>query len=185
MAADELDDKVARPAPGSLASPAAVPDRSAIPPAEQRVSFQVHRVNAKLGQVANVLFRCHGLDLISSRILVFLLEKHEMRVGELVDLMVLPQSTISHQLQRLDKRGLIRRRRTREDNRAVAVTLTSQGLLIARECNGLSHKVYRQMTDGLSEAEIGQLGALLRKVFQTLDAFEGGETGGAPAGTKA
>jgi DNA-binding MarR family transcriptional regulator len=141
------------------------------PPTDQRVSFQVHRVNAKLAQVANTLFRYHDLDLISSRILVFLLEREEMRVGELVDLMVLPQSTISHQLQRLDKRKLVRRRRAREDNRAVAVTLTPAGRQVAAECHELSLNVYRRMTEGLSDNEVRQLGKLLGKMFDTLEGF--------------
>ena len=75
---------------------------STAPPMNQRLTFQVHRVNAKIAQVANSLFRIQQLDLLSSRILVLLLERDEMRVGELVEEMVLPQSTISHQLQRLE-----------------------------------------------------------------------------------
>jgi MarR family transcriptional regulator, organic hydroperoxide resistance regulator len=141
-------------------------------PLEGRVSFQVHRVNAKLAQVANSLFRNHKLDLISSRILVLLLEHEQMRVGELVDLMVLPQSTISHQLQRLDKHGLIRRRRVREDNRSVAVSLTPAGRLIATECNALSLNVYRHITEGLDDTEINYLGLLLGKMFNALESFD-------------
>ena len=137
-----------------------------------RVSFQVHRVNAKLAQVANSLFRNHKLDLISSRILVLLLERGQMRVGELVDLMVLPQSTISHQLQRLDRHGLIRRQRVREDNRSVAVSLTPTGRLIAMECDALSLNVYRHITEGLDDTEINYLGLLLGKMFDALESFD-------------
>ena len=49
--------------------------------------------------------------------------------------MVLPQSTISHQLQRLEKRKLLGRRRAQDDNRSVAVSLTQQGPEVARQCN--------------------------------------------------
>jgi DNA-binding MarR family transcriptional regulator len=137
----------------------------------RRLTFQVHRVNAKVAQVANSLFRLQQLDLLSSRILVFLLERDEMRVGELVDEMVLPQSTISHQLQRLEKRKLLRRRRARDDNRSVAVSLTPKGLEVARECNQLSLAVYRHMTERLSGAEADELARLLGKMFATLETF--------------
>jgi predicted transcriptional regulator len=74
----------------------------------QRLTFQVHRVNAKIAQVANPLSSASSnWTCLSSRILVLLLERGEMRVGELVEEMVLPQSTISHQLQRLVKRKLL------------------------------------------------------------------------------
>jgi DNA-binding MarR family transcriptional regulator len=118
----------------------------------RRLTFQVHRVNAKIAQIANPLFRIQQLDLLSSRILVLLLERSELRVGELVDEMVLPQSTISHQLQRLEKRKLLRRRRARDDNRAVAVSLTPKGLEV-------------------SGAEAAELARLLGKMFATLETF--------------
>ena len=160
--------------PGALAANAgrgAIAAASAAP-LESRVSFQVHRVNAKLAQVANSLFRNHKLDLISSRILVLLLERGQIRVGELVELMVLPQSTISHQLQRLDKHKLIRRRRVREDNRSVAVSLTPAGRVIAAECDALSLNVYRHITEDLDDREIGDLGLLLGKMFKALERFK-------------
>jgi len=144
---------------------------SAAPPMNRRLTFQVHRVNAKIAQVANPLFRIQQLDLLSSRILVLLLERGEMRVGELVEEMVLPQSTISHQLQRLEKRKLLRRRRAKDDNRAVAVSLTRKGLEVARQCNQLSLAVYQHMTERLTGVEAAQLARLLGKMFATLETF--------------
>jgi len=144
---------------------------STAPPMNQRLTFQVHRVNAKIAQVANPLFRIQQLDLLSSRILVLLLERGEMRVGELVEEMVLPQSTISHQLQRLEKRKLLRRRRVKDDNRAVAVSLTRKGLEVARQCNQLSLAVYQHMTERLTGVEAAQLARLLGKMFATLETF--------------
>lgn len=143
-----------------------------VPPVDVRVSFQVHRVNAKLAQVANRLFRAQNLDLISSRILVFLLERGEMRVGDLVELMVLPQSTISHQLQRLDRRKLLKRRRMREDNRSVAVVLTPLGQQVAQACNDLSTDVYRSLVEDLSEQDLAQLTILLGRMFGALVAYD-------------
>jgi MarR family transcriptional regulator, organic hydroperoxide resistance regulator len=141
------------------------------PPTHTRVTFLIHQVNAKIAQVANPLFRIHALDLVSSRIVVLLLEHHEMRVGELVETMVLPQSTISHQVLKLEKRGLVRRRRAADDNRAVAVSLTPKGEAVARECNQLSLAVYRHIVDGLSDAEADVLRALLGKMFAALGSF--------------
>jgi DNA-binding MarR family transcriptional regulator len=142
------------------------------PPAQERATFLVNRVNAKLAQVANRLFRIHGIDVVSSRILIYLLERGQMRVGELVDLLALPQSTISHQLRRLDKAKLIRRRRSLEDNRAVAVVLTSAGRFAAQECNAFSLAVHRRMASHLGEREIRQLNLLLLQMFEVLNDVE-------------
>ncbi len=156
---------------GARAARTRSPPSAAPPPMAQRLTFQVHRVNAKIAQVANSLFRIQQLDLLSSRILVLLLERDEMRVGEFVDEMVLPQSTISHQLQRLEKRKLLRRRRAKDDNRSVAVSLTPKGLDVAQQCNQLSLAVYQHMTERLTGVEAAQLAKLLGKMFATLETF--------------
>jgi len=64
-------------------------------PFDSRLTFLVYRVTAKLTLVANRLFRQHGLDIYSSRILLLLLDVDDRAVGELVDTMALPQSTVS------------------------------------------------------------------------------------------
>lgn len=148
-----------------------LPSTGNAPPVEERVSFLIHKVNARLAQIVNREFRVLGLDLFGSRILVFLLERREMRVGELVEAMVLPQSTISHQLQRLEKKKLIRRRRTKEDNRSVAVVLTPYGEQIALQCNDLSLTVYRALTAQFSTAELDALRSQLRRMFEALGEF--------------
>lgn len=152
----------ARPAAAGLAR---------LPPIDERISFIIHQINARLAQVCNPLFRRYHLDLFGSRILVILLERGEASVGELVETMVLPQSTISHQLQRLEKQRLILRRRNRTDNRSVVVTLTQGGKNVARECNDLSAAVYRAMTENLSASELAKIRDLLRRVFVSLGDF--------------
>jgi DNA-binding MarR family transcriptional regulator len=144
---------------------------SSVPPLDARVSFLIHRINARLAQVCNPVFRRHHIDLYASRILVVLLERKEVSVGELVDAMVLPQSTISHQLQRLEKLGLVRRRRRQADNRSVGVTLTARGGAVAGECNELSAVVYGAMSRDLATGELDLLRDLLRRIFASLRDF--------------
>ena len=71
-------------------------------------------------------------------------------MGELVELMLLPQSTISSLLNVLRKRRLIRRRRDPKDNRSVIVSLTSAGVQLAGDCDGLSARVQELMLRDIS-----------------------------------
>jgi len=120
---------------------------------EDRLTFLVHRVSARIASVGNRHFRAHELTHFSARILVLLLQHEELRAGELVELMVLPQSTISSQLQALHGKRLIRRRRSRKDSRSVILTLTPEGLELARDCDGLSLRVHHALLDDLTERE--------------------------------
>jgi MarR family transcriptional regulator, organic hydroperoxide resistance regulator len=140
-----------------------------LPPLQERVTFHIHRVNAMLALVCNPIFLTYDIDLVSSRILVALLERPPMRVGDLVALMVLPQSTISHQLQRLQRRALIERTRTAADNRAVAVTLTATGRRTALVCSRLSRQVYQALASQFSVSELATLKGLLMRMFEGLE----------------
>ena len=142
------------------------------PPLAERVTFLVHTIHSRIGLIGNRHFRAHDLNHYSARILVLLLEHEELRTGELVDLMVLPQSTISSQLQALHAKRLVRRRRSRKDNRSVMVTLTPAGEELARDCNGLSLHVHGALLDGVSarEAKVGL--AFLNKVNAQLLALQ-------------
>jgi DNA-binding MarR family transcriptional regulator len=144
-------------------------NKPALPPLQDRISFLMHRIEAKLELICNPYFRRFDVALHNSRMLVLLLESGKARVGDLVSSMVLPQSTISHQLRELEKRKLIRRTPGIADSRSVIVELTAQGKRVARQCNDLSAHVFRAMIDGLSPAKLERLRRELRKIYANLD----------------
>lgn len=156
--ATPVDRGAAKLAPGG--------DRIAL---EQRISLLVHRVNARFTQIANKLLMRQGINMYESRILLFLLKRGEMRVGELVEAMALPQSTMSHQLKRLKARKFIRRRRVRKDNRSVEVALTPAGEAVAQACELYSVHVQRGLIERFSGARIDELTSLLGELFDALD----------------
>ena len=104
-------------------------------PIDRRPSFLMHRINAELTRVSNPWFRQYGLDLITARILVLLLERDSPYIGDIVELTSLPQSTVSHQIKRLEKAQYVRRRQDRADNRSFRVLLTKKGRRLAVACN--------------------------------------------------
>lgn len=142
-----------------------------LPALEQRATFLIHRINAKLSQACHPVFAACDLDLYSSRILVALSQHGMLGVGALVELMALPQSTISHQLKRLEKNGYIQRTRARADNRSVEVRLTPRGQKVAETCNQLSREIYFAAVESFSDAEIETLRNLLERLFVNLPAL--------------
>jgi DNA-binding MarR family transcriptional regulator len=146
----------------------APPHDRRLPPLEERATFLIHRVNAKLAQACNPVFAEHDIDLYSSRIVVALSQHRKLNVGALVELMALPQSTISHQLKRLEKNGHVLRTRSKEDNRAVEVTLTPEGERLAETCNQLSRTIYLAAVASFSDEEVELLQRLLQHMFENL-----------------
>lgn len=136
-----------------------------VPPLSERISFRVHQLSAQMARITNPLFRQFGIDVVSSQILLLVQERGSVGVSELLGIVHLPQSTVSHQLQRLDKRGYIRRERGGTDGRAVSISLTEAGALVADECEQISAKVYEAMVEGLggssAEAVCSELDTML------------------------
>jgi DNA-binding MarR family transcriptional regulator len=157
--------------------------KAALPPLQDRISFLMHRIEAKLELICNPYFRRFDVALHNSRMLVLLLERGSARVGDLVSSMVLPQSTISHQLRELEKRKLIRRTPGIADSRSVIVQLTARGKRVARQCNDLSAHVFEAMIGGFPPAELERLRRQLRKIYENLDQLHAVESAVGAQGT--
>jgi DNA-binding MarR family transcriptional regulator len=142
--------------------------KAGLPRLENRVSFLAHRINAKLIQSCNPVLNPHDLDLYSSRIVFALSERGSMKVGELVELMALPQSTMSHQLKRLEKSGILERNRSRTDNRTVVITLTDAGKDAAKICANLSEAILGYVEDEFDAQEVEVLKKLMKRLFDCL-----------------
>lgn len=161
------------PAPAKhLASPNANKTESRrfsrMPAVGRRPTFIVHRLNAELARICNPMFRRLGVDLITSRILVVLLEQQQAYIGDIVDIMALPQSTVSHQLKRLEAANLVKRQADKADNRAIVVTLTRKGKDVATQCDQISAAIYEELFSTTDDQQIEGLVARLSEMESKL-----------------
>ncbi len=135
---------------------------------QERLTFLIHTVSNRIGLFGQHLHREHGINHFTARILVLLLEFDELRISDLVELLVLPQSTLSSHLQVLQKKGLIRKRRSRKDSRSVYLSLSPTGLELAHACNDMSQKANAGMLEGIDPAEREVAIGFLRKISERL-----------------
>lgn len=63
-----------------------------------------------------------------------------IRVGQLADFVGLEISALSHLLRRMTRSHLVRRARSEDDQRAIAVTLTPEGDSMAQQCLAISRR---------------------------------------------
>ena len=131
--------------------------KAELPELSARPTFLVHQLNAELARICNPLFRRLHVDLITSRILVILLERETTYIGDVVELMALPQSTVSHQIKRLVTSGMVERHADAADNRAYVVSLTERGREVARQCNAVSAEIYAALFDDFDDDELERL----------------------------
>ncbi|GAA3460345.1 MarR family transcriptional regulator [Saccharothrix yanglingensis] len=74
----------------------------------------------------------HGLSLADYEVLVRLSERprRRMRMSQLADDVASSKSRVSHQVARMEKEGLLRRRECPEDGRGVFAELTDRGMAV-------------------------------------------------------
>lgn len=74
------------------------------------------------------------------------------------------RSTLADIVRRLVGRGLLSRRRTRQDARMYAVRITPEGQEILRRAMPIANKVDEALVESLSPEQRAQFGAFLQKV---------------------
>ena len=114
-----------------------------------------------------------GLTINDYEILVRLSEtpNRQMRMSELAQKSLLSRSRLSHQIDRLEDRGLVTRRICEDDRRGQHCAMTTKGweALVAAAPLHVAG-VRRHFLDQLTDAEYEALGKALGKVAKHLDA---------------
>lgn len=105
-------------------------------------------------------------------------EDRRWRITELADYMRWSQSRLSHQLRRMEERGLVRRERARDDGRGSIVTLTRDGLhAIAAATPGHLAAVRKHMIDPLTPDQLSTLADIAETVLAHLETDTSGSSG--------
>ena len=116
-------------------------------------------------------FARHGLDVPSFDVLAALRRAgppYQLTPTALMRSALVTSGAITQRLDRLEERGLITRQRSRDDGRAVVVSLTDAG---RRALDGAlpDHlETERKLLEGLTDADREQLAGLLRRLLVAL-----------------
>jgi DNA-binding MarR family transcriptional regulator len=141
------------------------------PQAASWASYQ--RMRARLAERLNrELARETGLSEADFEILVALTETSDESVRALALRCGLEweKSRLSHQLRRMEQRGLVTRENCIEDNRGSVVRVTDAGRQLAAEARRVhEHAVRRYVCDVLSPEQLDALGAISETVLTQLE----------------
>ena len=134
--------------------------------------FLINRIAATVSAWVNEEFQSLGLNVYSARVLILLYLDGSHSVGHLALQSSLEQSTLSHILIRLEKQGLLKRKRQPTDNRSVLVTLTSEGKVLAKQCWKAVKAHDSMLREGLSNADALDLVKLLNRAYENVHLFK-------------
>ena len=143
---------------------------------EQRAWRGLIRMQAQLGaHLRRSLVRDSGLSDADYDVLVHLSEAPEdrLRIFELVRALQWEKSRLSHQLRRMEQRGLLERSECPTDGRGAFVSLTPEGRA-AIEAAAPRHvaDVRRHFVDVLTPEQLDVLGDIAEAVLESLQQAE-------------
>lgn len=93
-------------------------------------------------------------------------EKKQVTVKEIGSVLYLDSGTLTPLLKRLEKKGLITRERSKDDERSLNVTLTKEGEALQEKAKDIPSKIGSCLP--LSKEEAEQLYTLLYKSLKTI-----------------
>jgi len=97
-------------------------------------------------------------------------EGHSWRLTALADHVQWSQSRMSHQIRRMNERGLVRRQQVEEDGRGALVLLTNKGFrAIAEATPGHMASVRKHMIDRLDPEQLTVLATIAETVVAHLE----------------
>ncbi len=103
-------------------------------------------------------------------VLAAVAERQGSNQTQIVERTGIDRSTLADIVKRLVSRGLLRRRRTKEDARAYAVALTQQGEALVAEAQGRLARVDEALLASLPAADAARFRRDLAKIVAALDA---------------
>jgi MarR family transcriptional regulator, temperature-dependent positive regulator of motility len=127
----------------------------------------------RAGQCAAEMFQSEvGSDDLTPRqyaILLTVSQNEGLSQTQLVDLTGIDRSTLADVVRRMLKKGLLQRRRTKDDARAYAVKVTEEGARVLKAHDPLARKVDERILSSLPATQRDRFLQDLNAIVQTLN----------------
>ncbi|MFH9352328.1 MarR family winged helix-turn-helix transcriptional regulator [Kitasatospora sp. NPDC017646] len=137
---------------------------------DQQICFSLNAASRAFGGVYRVLLRDLGLTYPQYLVMLVLWEDGELPVKRIGERLRLDSGTLSPLLKRLEAAGLVRRARSREDERSVTVSLTAEGSALRERAGQVPRRLLA--ATGLPVEDLAALHALLERVTVALDSAD-------------
>lgn len=113
----------------------------------------------------------NGLDLTTTQytVLVVAGEKDGLSQQDIIDVTGIDRSTVSQVVQLLVRKGLLKRRRTRHDARAYAVSLTDAGRDVLKTSEPIVGRIEEALVEALPATRAKVFVANLRTIIASLE----------------
>ncbi len=108
---------------------------------DNQLCFPLYAAARNVINLYNPYLKPLGLTYTQYIVFLVLWEKDGISVSEIGERLMLDNGTLSPLLKKMEKAGYLERRRSREDDRVVEITLTKEGQALKRKVKDIPGKV--------------------------------------------
>ena len=112
------------------------------------------------------LLNAHGVTEQQWRVIRILHERADLEFHQLADISGILPPSLTGILTRLERMGLVRRRKTAADQRRLYLTLTGDGTAMFGRVSVEAERIYRDIEARFDAKRLGNLFALLRELCE-------------------
>ncbi|MGI6247686.1 MAG: MarR family winged helix-turn-helix transcriptional regulator [Pseudochelatococcus sp.] len=132
----------------------------------QFAPYLMNRVMARWNANLSDELKALGITTVKMRVLAILSVTPSLTINELSAFAVTEQSSMSRTLESMEVQGYIRRTPRPEDMRIRDITITPEGRAAFERLWPNMYRMFRQMFDGIDEAEYRHFVAILHRILQ-------------------
>jgi len=130
--------------------------------------YLLNRAGLRIGLMFSRDIEPFGVTLPMWRVMIELWHRGEHRLGELSERTSIDMSTLSRLVVSMQSDGLVVRRRSGLDGRALSLTLTTRGGELTKRIVPIARRYEKLAMQGLSERDLATLKRLLGTIYGNL-----------------
>jgi len=151
-----------------IVQPIAAASRDAAAPAfiDDYLAYLLARASHLISAEFHVVVRRTRLPVLQWRVLATLADAQVSSIGEVADIVLVPQSTLTRVAARMVLAGLLLRAEDAQDRRITRVRLSAKGLKLAARLVAQARAHEAAVVDALGEADAATLKRILRRLIE-------------------
>ena len=134
---------------------------------DKQLCFSVYVLHREIMQCYRPILKNIGLTYPQYITMMTLWEKDDVMVNQVGEILQLDNGTLTPLLKRLESKGYLERKRSKEDERVVKINLTEKGAKLKEDASCIPIELAKAMNLNLEEME--QLKTLSDKVVQKIN----------------
>ncbi len=132
---------------------------------DHSILYLMNRITARLNRTLHESLLKRGLTFQHWRVLSVLLAYREPTIADISEYAVIPHSTLSRLLSRMEREGLITRTMSPDDERAVKVAVRPRGRAVFKQIRPVAIAIRQDALSNFSPDDVKALRRLLQRMY--------------------